>query len=262
MDFLDHHKNRCLVSASLVAIACLCGLAPVDLAAQNVGNQQIQSMVQGASPQEIMERLRQSGLSRSEVRDQLRRGGYNPSMADAYFDMMEGVGQAPSGGADELLTALENIGVLLRNVEAPFEAGFGLALSDADSLEFLTELLDSNEVESLPPLHEELSAVASEHGYELEIVFVDDGSTDGSWECIEELVSADKRIRAVRFRRNFGKAAALRAGFKLATGEVVFTLDADLQDDPIRAAAVRVSGQIDAAMRQMTSAVVSMKRKG
>ena len=89
-----------------------------------------------------------------------------------------------------------------------------------------------NEVESLPPLHEELSAVASEHGYELEIVFVDDGSTDGSWECIEELVSADKRIRAVRFRRNFGKAAALRAGFKIATGEVVFTLDADLQDDP------------------------------
>jgi protein involved in polysaccharide export with SLBB domain len=71
-------------------------------------------------------------------------------MADAYFDMMEGVGQAPSEGADDFLTALEDIGVLLRNVEAPFEAEFGLALSDADSLEFLTELLDSTEVESLP----------------------------------------------------------------------------------------------------------------
>jgi len=71
-------------------------------------------------------------------------------MADAYFDMMDGVGQAPTEGADELLTALTNVGVLLRTVESPFEAGFGLALSDADSLEFLTELLDANEVESLP----------------------------------------------------------------------------------------------------------------
>ena len=150
MALLDHYKNRRLVSASLVALAYFCGLTPVDLAAQNVGNQQIQSMVQGASPQEIMERLRQSGLSRLEVQDQLRRAGYNPSMADAYFDMMEGVGQAPPEGANEVLTALKNVGVLLRDVEAPFEAGFGLALSDADSLEFLTELLDSTEVESLP----------------------------------------------------------------------------------------------------------------
>jgi len=91
MAFLDHHKNRRSVSASLVALGCLCGLAPADLAAQNVGNQQIQSMVQDASPQEIMERLRQSGLSRLEVQDQLRRAGYSPNMADAYFDMMEGV---------------------------------------------------------------------------------------------------------------------------------------------------------------------------
>lgn len=89
-----------------------------------------------------------------------------------------------------------------------------------------------NEVESLPQLYEELSLVATEHDYELEIVFVDDGSTDGSWEAIEELVSADKAVRAIRFRRNFGKAAALRAGFNIVTGEVVFTLDADLQDDP------------------------------
>ena len=150
MALLDHYKNRHLVSASLVALGCLCGLAPVDLAAQNVGNQQIQSMMQGASPQEIMDRLRQSGLSRSEVQDQLRGAGYDPSMADPYFDMMEGVGQAPTGGTDELVTALGSLGILLRDVEAPFEAGFGLALSDADSLEFLTELLDPTEVESLP----------------------------------------------------------------------------------------------------------------
>ena len=150
MAFLDHYKNRRLVSASLVALACLCGPTPADLAAQNVGNQQIQSMVQGASPQEIVERLRQSGLSRAEVQDQLRRAGYSPGMADAYFDMMEGTGEAPTGGAGEVLTALENVGVLLRDVAIPLEAGFGLALSDADSLEFLTELLDANEVESLP----------------------------------------------------------------------------------------------------------------
>ena len=121
MAFLDHYKNRRLVSAPLVVLACFCVLTPADLAAQNVGNQQIQSMVQGASPQEIMERLRQSGLSRVEVQDQLRRAGYSPNMADAYFDMMEGTGEAPTGGAGEVLTALENVGVLLRTVESPFE---------------------------------------------------------------------------------------------------------------------------------------------
>ena len=68
MALLDHYKNRLQVSAFLVALGCLCGLAPGDLAAQNVSNRQIQSMVQGASPQEIMERLRESGLSRSEVK--------------------------------------------------------------------------------------------------------------------------------------------------------------------------------------------------
>ena len=136
--------------ASLVALACLCGLAPVDLAAQNVGNQQIPSMLQGASPQEIMGSLRQSGLSRSEVRDQLLRSGYDPNMADPYFDMMEGIGEAPIGDTGELVAALGSLGILLRDVEAPFEAEFGLRLSNADSLAFLTNLLDSLEVESLP----------------------------------------------------------------------------------------------------------------
>ncbi|MCA9208878.1 MAG: glycosyltransferase family 2 protein, partial [Planctomycetales bacterium] len=89
-----------------------------------------------------------------------------------------------------------------------------------------------NEVESVRLLHGELSDVASQHGYELDIVFVDDGSSDGSWDVIEQLSREDGRVRGIRFRRNFGKAAALSAGFAAARGELVLTLDADLQDNP------------------------------
>ncbi|MCA9196518.1 MAG: glycosyltransferase family 2 protein [Planctomycetales bacterium] len=89
-----------------------------------------------------------------------------------------------------------------------------------------------NEEESLVQLHKELSEVAAEHDYQLDIIFVDDGSSDSSWDVIEKLCEADKRVRGIRFRRNFGKAAALSAGFEAVRGEVVMTLDADLQDDP------------------------------
>ncbi|ADB18967.1 glycosyl transferase family 2 [Pirellula staleyi DSM 6068] len=89
-----------------------------------------------------------------------------------------------------------------------------------------------NEAESLRPLYQEIMTVATEQNYDLEIVFVDDGSTDSSWKVIESLVEEDPRVQAIRFRRNFGKAAALSAGFAAATGDIVFTLDADLQDDP------------------------------
>jgi glycosyltransferase involved in cell wall biosynthesis len=89
-----------------------------------------------------------------------------------------------------------------------------------------------DEEESLRELHGELAGVAQEHGYDLEVLFIDDGSTDGSWALIEELAAADPRVRGIRFRRNFGKAAALSAGFEAARGELVVTLDADLQDDP------------------------------
>ncbi len=66
----------------------------------------------------------------------------------------------------------------------------------------------------------------------LDLIFVDDGSTDGSWDVIKSLAAADPETRGVRFRRNFGKAAALAAGFEAARGEIVITMDADLQDDP------------------------------
>ena len=89
-----------------------------------------------------------------------------------------------------------------------------------------------NEAESLPELHRQFRAVCQEYDYSYEVIFVDDGSTDSSWDCILELQASDSNIKGVRFRRNFGKAAALNAGFKEATGEIVFTLDADLQDDP------------------------------
>jgi dolichol-phosphate mannosyltransferase len=89
-----------------------------------------------------------------------------------------------------------------------------------------------NEAQSLETLHAELSRVAADQGYDLDVVFVDDGSNDNSWRVIQQLSVQDPRVRGLRFRRNFGKAAALSAGFRAARGELVMTLDADLQDDP------------------------------
>ena len=82
-------------------------------------------------------------------------------------------------------------------------------------------------------LHGELDAVfRGDVLGPVEFVFVDDGSRDGSWRVLQELAARDPRVQAIRFRRNFGKAAALSAGFRAARGERIFTLDADLQDDP------------------------------
>ena len=89
-----------------------------------------------------------------------------------------------------------------------------------------------DEAPSLEQLHRELTEVAAERGYALEILFIDDGSRDNSWATIQSLAARDARVRGLRFRRNFGKAAALQAGFSRARGELIFTLDADLQDDP------------------------------
>jgi dolichol-phosphate mannosyltransferase len=89
-----------------------------------------------------------------------------------------------------------------------------------------------NEKESLAVLHEEIADVARRANLDLEVVFVDDGSSDGSWAVIVELARGDPRVQGIRFRRNFGKAAALSAGFRAARRDLVLTLDADLQDDP------------------------------
>src|SRR5437588_12679658 len=89
-----------------------------------------------------------------------------------------------------------------------------------------------NECESLADLHAEIAEVARQQPLDLEVVFVDDGSRDGSWAAIAELARADPRVRGLRFRRNFGKAAALAAGFHAARGDLILTLDADLQDNP------------------------------
>jgi glycosyltransferase involved in cell wall biosynthesis len=89
-----------------------------------------------------------------------------------------------------------------------------------------------NEAESLPQLHREIDETARANGLDVEVVFVNDGSTDASWETIRNLATSDNRVRGIRFRRNFGKAAALSAGFVAARGDTILTLDADLQDDP------------------------------
>ncbi len=89
-----------------------------------------------------------------------------------------------------------------------------------------------NERPSLEQLHREIVQTAERQQLELEIIFVDDGSTDGSWEVITALAGKDPRVRGLRFRRNFGKAAALEGGFRAARGTRIVTMDADLQDDP------------------------------
>ncbi len=89
-----------------------------------------------------------------------------------------------------------------------------------------------NEVESLPELCEWINRVVTAHKLSYELILVDDGSNDGSWEQIETLNTQYKEIRGVRFRRNYGKSAALHIGFHMACGDVVFTMDADLQDNP------------------------------
>ena len=89
-----------------------------------------------------------------------------------------------------------------------------------------------NEEESLAELHQWLTKVLTINRFSYEIIFVDDGSTDGSWRVIMQLAEKDAQVRGIRFLRNYGKSQALHAGFKAAEGEVVITMDADLQDSP------------------------------
>ncbi|ULQ57551.1 glycosyltransferase family 2 protein [Flavihumibacter rivuli] len=89
-----------------------------------------------------------------------------------------------------------------------------------------------NEEESLPELCSWIGKVMNEHGYSYEVVMIDDGSTDESWSVIRALGEQNPRIKGIRFQRNYGKSAALNEGFKAASGKVVITMDADLQDSP------------------------------
>ncbi|CDN32072.1 Glycosyl transferase group 2 family protein [Mucinivorans hirudinis] len=89
-----------------------------------------------------------------------------------------------------------------------------------------------NEQESLPELVAWIERVMGENGFSYEVVFVDDGSTDDSWDVVLSLRESNENIRAFRFRRNYGKSAALYVGFDAARGDVVITMDADLQDSP------------------------------
>ena len=89
-----------------------------------------------------------------------------------------------------------------------------------------------NEAESLPELHAWITRVMNENGYSYEIIFVDDGSTDNSWEIIDALAKDNNCVIGIKFRRNYGKSAGLYVSFEAAKGDVIITMDADLQDSP------------------------------
>ncbi len=89
-----------------------------------------------------------------------------------------------------------------------------------------------NEEESLPPLTEWIERVMKKEGYSYEVLLVDDGSNDSSWKVIEELSKQNNNLKGIKFRRNYGKSAALNVGFEHSKGDVIITMDADLQDSP------------------------------
>ena len=89
-----------------------------------------------------------------------------------------------------------------------------------------------NEEESLPELYAWIERVMNANGFSFEVIFINDGSTDRSWEVIQKLGKESSHVKAIKFRRNYGKSPALYCGFKEAQGDVVITMDADLQDSP------------------------------
>ena len=89
-----------------------------------------------------------------------------------------------------------------------------------------------NEDESLPELCGWIESVMQQNGYSYEVILVDDGSTDASWEVIQTIGKKNGNFKGIKFQRNYGKSAALNEGFKAASGDVIITMDADMQDSP------------------------------
>lgn len=113
-----------------------------------------------------------------------------------------------------------------------------------------------NEEESLPKLAEWIEKVMDENKFSYEVIFVDDGSRDSSWDAIEQLSERNFRLKGIRFQRNYGKSAALNQGFTESKGEVVITMDADLQDSPDE-----IPGLYDMIMKDKFDLVSGWKKK-
>ena len=103
-------------------------------------------------------------------------------------------------------------------------------MTEAKQISVVIPLL--NEDESLPELHQWIQKVMNANGFSYEVIFIDDGSTDNSWAVIEDLKLKDSNVKGIKFQRNYGKSAALHVGFQATCGQVVITMDADLQDSP------------------------------
>jgi len=103
-------------------------------------------------------------------------------------------------------------------------------LTDQINISLVIPLLD--EAESLPELHSWIKRVMNENSFSYEVIFIDDGSKDNSWQIIENLSKTDPSVKGIKFQRNYGKSAALQCGFEACKGDVVITMDADLQDSP------------------------------
>ncbi|MFT3733433.1 MAG: glycosyltransferase family 2 protein [Rhodocyclaceae bacterium] len=112
------------------------------------------------------------------------------------------------------------------------------------------------EEESLPELGQWISRVMEQHGFSYEIIVIDDGSEDGTWSQIMKMNAADSRFKGLRFNRNFGKSAALQTGFRAASGKVIITMDADLQDSPDE-----IPGLYDMIMKDGFHMVSGWKKK-
>src|ERR1043165_194991 len=101
-----------------------------------------------------------------------------------------------------------------------------------ENLDISVVIPAQDEEESLPELCQWIGRVMQAHGFFFEVIMIDDGSTDQTWQKVVEINAADSRFKGIRFNRNFGKSAALQTGFRAAKGNVVITMDADLQDSP------------------------------